>query len=220
MASYALLYLLLWTRGRAILLGLVLLFLVSWIIFEVGNQEQGPLPFDQSVATAEDPFDGDSFGEPNDKTTETSTAALVVGIVYLGAAAVLDRKKLEGAATPFIAVGAISTVAGAIVLSTTGSDPDPFWAGFALTIAGIIVGLIGGLGTHRRASTWGGVIAMVVGIFLIILDILDQDDPGSKPLEYAGLFALAAIIMGAAAWYAAPRLNEHVDGDVNAGTTG
>lgn len=220
-ASYAALYTVLWTRGRAIVLGLILLFLVGWIIFEVGSGDAGPLPFGQSVG-AQVPFDGSSggFDQPDNNTSETSAAALAIGIVYLLGAAVLDRKKLEGAATPFIAVGAISTVAGALVLSTTGSDPDPFWAGFALTAAGIVVGLIGGWGTNRRASTWGGVVAMVVGIFLIILDILDQDDPTSKPLEYAGMFALAAIILGAAAWWAAPRLNEYVDGDVNAGTTG
>ena len=218
-ASYAALYLFTWTRGRNVLLGLALLLFVSWLVFEVGNRDSGPLPFSDQISSQT----GDAFGSSDgfrqdDKTTETSTVALVVGLAYLGTAAALDRKKLVGAATPFVLVGTIATLVGAVVL---GGDESLFWGGFAAVAAGTAVGLVGGFGTDRRFSTWFGVVFVVGGLLAIVVDFVSGDQlRGGRALEYAGVFALAALLMGAAAWCAAPRLREHVDGDVNAPKTG
>jgi len=214
-ASYAVLYLLVWTKGHAILLGLALLLLVSWVVWEIDNG-QGQVPFQDQISQSSDSPFGDSGGgsfdnDSSDNTTETSTAALVIGLAYLGAAAALDRKKLPGVATPFIAVGLISTVAGAAVL---GFDESALAGGLTLALSGAVVGLIGGLGTDRRFSTWLGVLLIVIGLSVVVGDTADSN------LGFAGFFAGLALVVAAAATFAAPRLKEFVDGDINAPKTG
>lgn len=212
--SYLVLYVLVWTRGRAILLGLALLFLFTWVVSEIDNSGS-QVPFGNQVSQSADiPFGGtsDPFGDTSsdDNSTETSTAALVIGLIYLGAAGALDRRKLAGAATPFIAVGAIATVIGATVL---GFDESVLAGGLTLALSGAAVGLVGGLGMDRRFSTWFGVLMVVLGLFIVVGDTVDSN------LGAAGFFAGLALVLAAAATFAAPRLHEFVDGDINAGKT-
>jgi hypothetical protein len=77
-------------------------------------------------------------------------------------------------------------------------------AGLAAAAAGAFIGLVGGAG-HRRASTWVGVIAVVIGVGNIIADITDE------PLGVAGLCLLAALALGGVAVLLAPRLGEQPD---------
>ncbi len=211
LATYAVLYLLVWTKGRAIFLGLALLILFSWVVWEI-DSGQNQLPFQDQISsqTGGTPFDsGDSFGS-GDNTDATSTAALVIGLIYLAAAAALDRKKLAGAATPFIAVGGIATVAGAVALV---GDSSAIAGGLTLAVSGAVVGLVGGLGTDRRFSTWFGVLMVFLGLTIVVADTADSN------LGFAGFFAVLAIVIAAAANFVAPKLDEHVDGDINAGKT-
>jgi hypothetical protein len=212
LVSYAVLYTLVWTRGHAIFLGLVLLILFSWVVWEI-DSGQNAVPFQDQISsqTGDTPFDtGDSL-DSSSNSTETSTASLVIGLIYLGAAAALDRKKLTGAATPFVAVGAIATISGAAVL---GFDESVLAGGLTLALSGAAVGLVGGLGMHRRFSTWFGVLMVFLGLTIVVGDTADSN------LGFAGFFAVLAIALAVAANFAAPKLDEFVDGDVNAGKTG
>ncbi|MEX0664060.1 MAG: hypothetical protein WD598_04730 [Acidimicrobiia bacterium] len=214
--SYAVLYTVLWTKGRGILLGLVLLLLFSWIVWEIDNGN-GALPFQGEVTSSESPLGGsgtpfiDGSADAGDNTSETGVAAMIIGLVYLGAAAALDRKKLAGAATPFIFAGLVATISGSVVLAVR---EDAIVGGLLLALAGLLVGLVGGWGTDRRFSTWIGVILIVIGLTIVSADVANSN------LGLAGMFAAMALGLGGLAWYAAPRLNEYVDGNVDAGTTG
>jgi hypothetical protein len=215
--SYAALYFVSWTKGHAIFLGLALLVLFIWVTAEVQGLDSSPVPFQQISPSTSTPFDtGGNFpASDDDNTTETSTTSLVIGLIYLGAAAALDRKKLTGVATPFVLVGTIATLSGAIVL---GARESLFWGGFSAVAAGSAVGLVGGLGLNRRFSTWFGTVFVVGGLIAIVVDIVSGDSfRGGTSLEYAGVFALVALLMGGAAAVAAPRFHEFVDGNVDAG---
>src|SRR3954469_10810736 len=116
--SYAVLYLLTWTKGRAVFLAGALLVFASWAAFEVGDSDSGVVPFQPQISTSTSASTS-SFTTDDDSTDATATVALVIGLVFLGAGAVLDRRGYAGAATPFVAVGAIETLLGAIVLGGT-----------------------------------------------------------------------------------------------------
>ncbi|MBM3673017.1 MAG: hypothetical protein FJW86_12675 [Actinobacteria bacterium] len=211
--SYSGLATLLWTRGRGILVGLVLLLVFSWVVWEVDNGKNS-IPFQGQIEATSQSGDGVRLDDPSsssdagDNTTETSVAALGIGLVYLGAAAALDRKKLAGLATPFIVAGFIATVAGASVL---GFRESVVAGGLALALAGLVIGLVGGLGMDRRFSTWTGVILVVIGVGVAATEVPDSN------LGFAGLFALIGVGLAGAAWLFAPILGEFTDGDVNAG---
>ena len=217
--SYLALYVFTWTKGHAILLGLALLLLVSWVVWEI-DSSAGPAPFQDQISNisnnSDSPFGGSGDtgsgrSGSSDKTDETAAAALVLGLVYLGAAATLDRKKLAGIATPFIAVGGISTVVGSIVLVR---DSSATAGGLTLALSGAIVGMIGGLGLNRRFSTWFGVLLVVIGLSIVVGDNIHSN------LGSAGVFAVLAAAVGLGANFVAPKLQEFVDGDINAPKTG
>jgi hypothetical protein len=221
-ATYAILYFLSWTKGRAIFLGLALLVLWAWVTAEVQGLDNAQVPFqssiEQSSGTTFNSNDDFSTFEDDDKTTETSIASLVVGLAYLGAALSLDKKKLAGAATPFIVVGSIATLAGAIAW---GGNESLLAGSLAAIASGSAVGYVGGQGPDRRFSTWFGVLFVVFGFIGLAVKIVSGDDgEGGSAIAYAGVFAAFAVALAAGAWYAAPRLKEHVDGDVNAPKTG
>ena len=219
--TFAVLYFLTWTKGRAVFLALALLVLWAWVVAEVQGLDSAQVPFQSSIESSSDvPFgtgnDIDTF-EDDDNTTETSIASLIIGLAFLGAAFSLDKKKLAGAATPFIFVGALATLLGAIAW---GGNESLLAGSLSAIASGAAVGFVGGQGHDRRASTWFGVIFVVFGFIGLAVKIVSGDDgEGGSALAYAGVFAAFALAIAAAAWYAAPRLNEHVDGDVNAPKT-
>jgi hypothetical protein len=216
--TYAALYVIGWTRGHSILLGLALLVLVLWLVFEIGNHDSGPLPFQTTIDkqnSVDTPFGSSSNGEfstkdrKTDDTTETSITALVVGLIYLGVGGVLDARKRAGLATPFIVVGGIATVVGAAVL---GFNESLLAGGLLAAVSGAAVGMIGGLGTDRRASTWIGVIVAVSGLLIVLIDSV-----GSF-LGFAGLAAVVALGLGFIALLTVHRLGEFTDGDTSTPT--
>jgi len=211
-AVYIVLALIVWTRGRGVLLAALLIALTLFVLFEVGGDDGGfapfsdlpnsqsspdPLGFEESTGT-------DIFGQQSDTSTETSAVSLALGLVYLGAAWRLDRQRLAGIATPFIAVGAIFGILGALSL---GTEESQIAGGLAAAGIGAVVGAIGGLGHNRRGTTWIGVIFIKLGLLAVAADVTD-DDPGR-----AGLFALFAVGLGVIALYSAKQFKEYVDGD-------
>jgi hypothetical protein len=237
--SYGLLYLLTWTKGRAIFLAGALLLFASWAGFEVaGGGNNAGLPFqstitnpsssnssgsstlsggstlgDQSFADQTVPAGTTTFGLPdtttltstNDATDSTSAVALAIGLVFLGIGALLDRKRYEGAATPFVAVGAFETLVGAIVL---GGNDSLLLGGMLAVGAGALVGLVGARGDRRRATTWIGVLAVFGGLVAVLVDIAPDSAAGVGGIAFCFALGLASI-----AWWLAPVLGEPNDGD-------
>ena len=75
-------------------------------------------------------------------------------------------------------------------------------------MAGAAVGLVGGHGDRRRATTWIGVLAVFGGCVAVISDI--------APSSAAGVGGIAfgfALVLGSIAWWLAPVLGEPDDGD-------
>jgi hypothetical protein len=212
LVCYAVLYLATWTKGRAIFLAGVLLAFASWAAFEVGDSSSGVVPFQSEITSGASGTSGTSgtssgldFATEDDTTDATATVALVIGLVFLGAGALLDRRGYAGAATPFVAVGAIETLAGAIVL---GGNDSLLLAGFLAIAAGAVVGLVGGHGDRRRATTWIGVLAVFGGCVAIIVDIAP-----SSAAAVGGIAFGFALALGSIAWWLAPVLGEPDDGD-------
>jgi hypothetical protein len=210
LVGYVVLYLSTWTKGRAVLLAGALLAFASWATFEAGDSSSNVIPFQSEVSssTGSSSVSIDSqptFSTEDDTTNATATVALLLGLGFLAAGAVLDRRRRAGAATPFVAVGAFETLAGAIVLGGT----DSLLLGGLLAIAaGAVVGLVGGQGDRRRATTWIGALAVFGGCVAVIVDI--------APSSAAGLGGIAfgfALVLGAIAWWLAPVLGEPDDGD-------
>lgn len=215
LAVYVALYLLGWTAGRAIFLGLALVFLAAWINFEVaGGDAVAPFQSEVSTETGFDtPFgDGGSSNgfDPIDNGSgdDTDVVSLLLGLGFLGAAAALDKQGRAGSATPFIAVGSVLAVVGATAL---GGQESTLLAGVLAAGAGAAVGLVGARGDGRRASVWFGVIVIVFGLLAVIGDLA-----GDSAIGLAGLAALVAAGLVALGIVLAPKLEEPVDGDAAA----
>lgn len=211
LACYLVLYLMTWTKGRAILLAGALIVFASWAAFEVGESNSGVVPFQSEISgsNSSSGFDvsgqSSSFATENETTDASATVALCIGLVFLGAAAALDRRGYAGAATPFVAVGAIETLAGAVVL---GGNDSLLLGGLLAIAAGAVVGLVGGHGDRRRATTWIGVLAVFGGCVAVIADIAP-----SSAAAVGGIAFGFALVLGSLAWWLAPVLGEPDDGD-------
>ena len=62
---------------------------------------------------------------------------------------------------PFVAVGAVETIVGAVVL---GGNESVLLGGLLAVVAGAVVGIVGGRGDRRRATTWIGVLVVFGGL--------------------------------------------------------
>jgi hypothetical protein len=212
-ACYLVLYLVSWTKGRAIFLAGALLFFASWLTFEVaGSSSNTIVPFQSEVSNGSSRTgslgfntSNSSFSNADDTTDSTATVALVIGLIFLGVGAALDRRKLEGAATPFVVVGAIETIAGAVVL---GGNQSLLLGGLLAVAAGAVVGIVGAQGDRRRATTWIGALTVFGGLVAVLIDIRPNSAGG------VGVIALGfAVGLGLIAWLLAPVLREPNDGD-------
>jgi len=219
LAVYAVLFVLLWSRGRGVLLAVLLIAFTAWVLFEVGGDNSGSVPFSDQVSSSSSSSDfnfdtGSGSDQPvfveedqGNTNTATEAVALALGLIYLAAAWRLDRQNLRGLATPLIAVGAIAGIAGAIAL---GAEDSVLAGGLSAAAIGAVVGIIGGLGFQRRGTTWIGVIFIVGGLIAVAADT------SNDPLGLAGLFALFAVALGFLAILASQHLREFPDGDEEA----
>jgi hypothetical protein len=130
---------------------------------------------------------------------------LCIGLVFLGLGTALDRRRYAGAATPFVAVGAVETLVGAIVL---GGNDSLLLGGVLAAVAGAIVGLVGGHGDRRRATTWIGALAVFGGCVAILSDLAPD-----SPAGIGGIAFGFALVLGSIAYWLAPVLGEPDDGD-------
>ena len=204
--SYLVLYLVTWTRGRGVLLGGALFVAASWIVFEVADQ---PLGFGVSG-----PFARVGFNEPNPFGTDNSRSVAVVmvliGLGFLAATAILDRRSRHGIATPFLVVGAIYAIFGAYAL---GVDADSVYeTGVFLAIAGLAIGAAGVFG-DRRATSWLGALLLLGGAVTVVAKGTEDSASGGGSEEVFGLFALsAAAVVLLIGMFVARFTHEPVDG--------
>ena len=215
-AMYLVFYSLLWTRGRAIFLALTLLFVASWIQFEIHRQVESPKSAEAIVLSprqlagltsltpiqAPGNVSARNVFETNTGNYQAGTA-LGLGVIFLGVGSVLLRRRYLGAAVPFLVIGAIEGFVGALVLGS--NEGSPTLLGLLLAAVGLILGLAA-TGDSRRGSVWVGVIAIVVGFAAAIADWT------SDALGQAGYSALVAIGLLAAAWLMMRPLQEAPDG--------
>jgi hypothetical protein len=212
LGCYLALYFASWTRGRAVFLAGALLFFATWITFEVADTAGSIIPFQGEVSGTTSNTDIPGFepdttalGDADDTTSSTAAAALVIGCGFLAAGFVLDRRKLTGVATPFLAVGAFEAIAGAAVL---GGNESALLGGLLAMSVGALVGIIGAQGDRRRGTTWIGVLAVFFGLVAVLADLAPDSAAG------VGAIALAfAAGLGVLAWRLAPLLGEPDDGD-------
>src|SRR5262249_46520824 len=151
-AAYVILYLMTWTRGHAILLGLAVLLAASWPVFEAADQST-PFGVDR-VAQSETSGVTNPSGlanSSNDKQTETAAIEIVIAVTLLGGGVLLDRRGRAGAATPLLLVGSLYAIFAA---STLGTDVDNVYAtGCFVIVAGVMIGIAGSF-RRRRPTPW------------------------------------------------------------------
>jgi hypothetical protein len=200
-ASFLALFLVPPTRGRAVFLGLALLLVWSFVTNEVaGTNEIANINFESSTSFESESLGGDDFeddfGTTDEEEYETSAGivSLLFGAGYLAAAWALDRRRLVGLGTPFVAIGIVAAATGAIIV---GVDAGAIGGGLLAVAVGIGVGFVGARGNDRRASVWLGALTAVVGVTVVIADIFDIDDSASAFAALAMLVG-AGIVVGAA----------------------
>jgi LPXTG-motif cell wall-anchored protein len=212
-AMYLGFYSLLWTRGRAVFLALTLLFVASYVEFEVHRQFESPtsaptvLAFPGGALT--DPFNAAHLSSASTNNLfqrtgdDQAIAALLLGVAFLAVGGALHRKRYSGAAVPFLVVGAIEGFAAAAVL---GPNEGSLTLGGLLAAAVGALLALGGHGEGRRGSVWIGVIAVVVGVLVAITDWT------TDRLGLAGYSALVALGLIGAAFALGQVLGEPPDG--------
>ncbi|HUF85056.1 MAG TPA: hypothetical protein VMQ81_10740 [Acidimicrobiia bacterium] len=207
------------TRGRAVLLGVALLFLWGWVVGEFADiNKLGEIQTSSAPVNAENAGDGaraafggdDDFEDFDDfddeefedfdfeeaeefpvsgAETDAGIVSLLFGAAYLAATWLLDKRRLHGLATPFVAVGAIAAITGAIIV---GIDAGAIGGGLlAVAVGGGLGWVAAEGGSHRRATTWIGALTATIGITVVVNDIADVDDSAVG-------FAILVIILGAA----------------------
>jgi hypothetical protein len=209
--SYVTLYLLTWTRGRAVLLGLALLFAANWVVFEVASQEV-PFAVDVAGQAQSGGLDDSDVVTGGDKTTETGLAELGVAIVLLGAGVALDRRRKPGAATPCLLIGGIYGVYAAIVL---GADVENVYAlGAFVLLAGLAIGLAGTLGRRRGTSWIGALVALGGAVTMVVQGTTETASGGGDDTawSFAGYALLAAAVLLVVGVLVARGFDEPVDG--------
>jgi len=172
-------------RGRGLFLGLGLLTLVGLVAVLVSDDNvlggTTRTPFGR-IPTAGSAVD-----------TTVTIAIAIVGVAYLIACIALDRSGHSGAGTPFVLVGLFAAIGGAVALGADLGDGDAFVTGLATVLAGVAVGIVGGI-ADRRASTWIGALTAAIGLLVIVGDLA-----GDNQWATVGLSAGAAVLLLGAA---------------------
>jgi len=119
---------------------------------------------------------------------EAGVVIMALGISQLILGWNLDRKHWPNLATPFIAIGIYTAVAGTIGYLSTGDYGDA--ASIVLLIA-MSLGLIfiGGVAS-RRATTWIGTTFLTGGLLGLVVSLVGEDYSATE-------FALLALLVGA-----------------------
>lgn len=156
------------TRGRPFLVGLTLAG--AWLLLvELASDE---------VAI--------TVGSLMRSSDSASYLSLIIGAGLLAAAWAFDRRQQHALATPFVAVGDLATVVGAIAVASDLSDVG----GSLLVIgAGAGLGIVGHLGL-RRLTTWLGAALVAGGVAAFVGAVIGDD---AEPVTIAVALAAAGV---------------------------
>jgi hypothetical protein len=158
-------------RGRAIFLGLALIFGLTWMVVQV--QADRPVPFAPSVSSTVEstPLGTRSLTPSKPDRTGPAVATLMIGAVYGAIGLGLDARHRAGMATAFFLVGSIAVIGGA---GTLGNEVcDATVAGIFAAAAGTIV-VITASSVRRRGTTLIGAAAVVGGVLTIVVNEVDS----------------------------------------------
>jgi hypothetical protein len=141
------------------------------------------------VDQSDDQFGGGGGDEPSWSTL--GIISLLFGVGYLVAARRFDHRRFAGTATPFVVAGHIALPTGIVLLS---EDLEVAGTGVAFVIAGGLVAWVGAL-SGRRATTIIGAIEVIIGLYLVVGDAMQDSSATSFG---TALFVLGAVLVGAA----------------------
>ena len=179
-------------RARAVLLGATLIFAWAFLILQVSDSSS-PIPFaDSEVRSPFGESNSFAFNSSASSSSDVATASLIFGGVVLAVAFTADRRRLRGLGTPLVAVGAFTTLAGAVGLASTVDSAAG--AGFIVAAAGLVVGIVGGI-HQRRGTSWVGAITVVVGLAVVVANLAGDSNWGAIGLSLACAAGLLAVAM-------------------------
>jgi hypothetical protein len=179
-------------RGRPLLGGISLVALVGWVAFLAA---QGDIDRARDASTTD-------VGEVGSSVAQGAYAVLLIaGVALLVAAFLLDHANYHGLATVFIAVAAVSVLAGAAGVASELGD-----AGGAVLvgIAGLALAIVGYLG-RRRFTTWLGALVVPYALVAIAISIKDERVPGATLLVVFGAAVVAVCFCLPIVWRARAR---------------
>jgi hypothetical protein len=206
------------TRGRMVLLVGALVFAPLFVMEEVEDVSSIPESIGQSFSNAftgsssfdsgggsfdEDtgeftfePGDDVTFDEPEQpdfpEPTNLGLIALVFGLVYVVAAHVLSRRRLEGTGTPFAVVGSIASFVG---LALLGDDLHEIGSGLCLVALGAGL-LYVGAAAARRFTTWFGGFSVGIGVIVLVGKAIG-DSPDATMASVVFLLVGIAVVAAA-----------------------
>jgi hypothetical protein len=167
------------------------------------DPETGEVTFDDgAVLVPGDDFEQPDFPDP----TNLGLIALVFGLVYIGAAYVLTGRRLEGTATPFAAVGSISSFFG---LTLLGDDLREIGTGVCMVALGAALLFVGAAGA-RRFTTWFGGFSVGIGVIVLVGKAIG-DAPNTTMASL--VFLLVGIAVVAAAQLLSASVGEPAEED-------
>jgi len=165
-------------RGRALFLGAALLGWWLWAMEATEGVFSFPFVLIGGLASSfssASPFSGSSgndvFARNVPDPSNLGWISLAFAVVYLVAAVALDRRGRHGIATPFMFAGVLTLFTG---IGLHSNDFEEAGTGLALVAVGLVLTRLGPLAA-RRASTWIGAVAVVVGFVLIVDDAVGDD---------------------------------------------
>ncbi len=205
-------------RGRPLLLGAGLLF--AWLFVLQVIDDPLSSGFDTPLVDVDDPFGSDPFGEGGvdegsgdggfedgfgdggfesdvvggggqPDLTSLGITSVLFGAGYLIATRVLDRRGFAGTATSFVVAGHLALPIGIALL---GDELEAGGTGVAFVVAGGLVAWLGA-SSGRRVTTIIGAIEVIVGLYLVLGDAMQDSSATSFG---TALFVLGAVLVGGA----------------------
>ncbi|CAN5618584.1 hypothetical protein BH20ACT2_BH20ACT2_25880 [soil metagenome] len=167
---------------------------------DFGGDDFGEDPFDDEDLAPDplEPFSLLGFGfDLGLERTRLGVVSLLVGLGYVSAATVLDRRRRGRPATPFAGVGDVALFAGILLIG-----PDVETAGAAVLAIAAGAALIAiGAASARRFTAWLGAVAVVLGAIELVSDITNDDTlvGGIVLLLLGAGVAVAANLLGGTA---------------------
>jgi hypothetical protein len=146
--------------GQTPLLGIAALLFWVVILNAVGNGESTGIG-------------SDILGQASELANDAAWASLIIGVAYLIATAVLDKRGKHAAGTAFAAVGNLAYVVGTFGVVGVLSGGNALKA-IVIIAAGCWLGYVGNNG-QRRFTTWIAGFIVLVGVVALVVEIENEN---------------------------------------------